>query len=185
MSEDGFDAVVLAGGAARRFGSDKTRVVVDGVTLLDRVLAACEGAGRVVVVGEERPLADDRDVTWVREHPPGSGPAQAVVAALPHLTARRVVLLAADLPHVTPATVQRLLDAAQHRPSSLVDAAGRVQHLCTVVETARLGEVASRRDSWAGGSMRSLLAPLRVVLVPAVGDEARDVDEPQDVPSQP
>ncbi|MDO9379911.1 MAG: NTP transferase domain-containing protein [Nocardioidaceae bacterium] len=185
MGEDGFDAVVLAGGASRRFGSDKTRVVLDGLTLLDHVLAATAAAARTVVVGDERPLAGGREVTWVREDPPGSGPAQAVVAALEHLTAPRVVLLAADLPHLAPATVRRLLDAAQHRPASLVDAGGRVQHLCTVIGTDRLREVAARRPTWAGGSMKALLAPLRVVLVPAVGEEAHDVDEPHDVPSAP
>ncbi|MGW7786766.1 NTP transferase domain-containing protein, partial [Streptomyces tricolor] len=41
-----YDAVVLAGGAARRLGgADKPGLRVGGRALLDRVLAACAGGG--------------------------------------------------------------------------------------------------------------------------------------------
>ncbi|SNQ49025.1 Molybdopterin-guanine dinucleotide biosynthesis protein A [Frankia canadensis] len=52
-----WSALVLAGGAARRLGGqDKPAVVVGGVTLLERVLAATAGAERRVVVGPRRAL---------------------------------------------------------------------------------------------------------------------------------
>ena len=53
----GFDAVVLAGGAARRLGgTDKPALRVDERTLLEHVVAAVAGAGRIVVVGPRRSL---------------------------------------------------------------------------------------------------------------------------------
>ncbi|MFI8511390.1 DUF6457 domain-containing protein [Streptomyces sp. NPDC085460] len=74
-----FDAVVLAGGAARRLGGvDKPGVRVGGRALLDRVLAACAGAGRTVVVGDPRPTV--RPVRWTREQPAGTGPVAALDA---------------------------------------------------------------------------------------------------------
>ncbi|MYY85285.1 NTP transferase domain-containing protein, partial [Streptomyces sp. SID335] len=46
-----YDAVVLAGGGAARLGgADKPGVRVGGRALIDRVLAACSGAGTTVVV---------------------------------------------------------------------------------------------------------------------------------------
>lgn len=47
-----YDAVVLAGGAAKRLGgADKPGLTVGGLALLDRVLVACRGARTTVVVG--------------------------------------------------------------------------------------------------------------------------------------
>ncbi|MET8097507.1 NTP transferase domain-containing protein [Streptomyces sp. NPDC005236] len=105
----GYDAVVLAGGAARRLGGeDKPGVRVGGRTLLDRVLAACADATRTVVVAEPRPTA--RPVEWAREDPPGGGPLAALDAGLRHTRAPYVLVLSADLPFLEEKTVRRLLD---------------------------------------------------------------------------
>ena len=72
---------ILAGGQARRFGSDKAQALYDGARLIDRVAAAlsaqCDG---MVVCGREEPgfvcLAD-----WPE---PGLGPLGGLSAALRH-----------------------------------------------------------------------------------------------------
>ncbi|MFF4511495.1 NTP transferase domain-containing protein [Streptomyces mirabilis] len=105
-----YDAVVLAGGAARRLGgADKPGVRVGGRPLLDRVLAACATATTTVVVAEPRRTA--RPVEWAREEPPGGGPLAALDAGLRHVSAEHVVVLSADLPFLDEATVRRLLGA--------------------------------------------------------------------------
>ncbi|GHH70465.1 molybdenum cofactor guanylyltransferase [Streptomyces sulfonofaciens] len=105
-----FDAVVLAGGAARRLGgADKPGVSVGGRSLLDRVLAACAAAGTTVVVGGRRPTS--RPVVWALEEPRGGGPLAALHAGLRRTTAERVVVLSADLPFLAEQTVRGLLAA--------------------------------------------------------------------------
>ncbi|PBO19632.1 molybdenum cofactor guanylyltransferase, partial [Streptomyces albidoflavus] len=53
-----FDAVVLAGGGARRLGGvDKPGLRVGGRALIDRVLAACGQARMTVVVAAPREVA--------------------------------------------------------------------------------------------------------------------------------
>ncbi|MFD5631680.1 DUF6457 domain-containing protein [Streptomyces sp. NPDC127072] len=107
-----YDAVVLAGGAARRLGGvDKPAVRVGGRALLDRVLAACADASNTVVVADPRPTA--RPVLWAREDPPGGGPVAALDAGLRHITAEYVVVLSADLPFLEAGTVGRLTRALQ------------------------------------------------------------------------
>ncbi|KAA6218508.1 DUF6457 domain-containing protein [Streptomyces filamentosus] len=151
------DAVVLAGGAARRLGGvDKPGVRVGGRPLLDRVLAACAGARRTVVVGDPRPTV--RPVRWTREERARSGPLAAldagVTALLPSTDAGTatgtatdgapevLLALSADLPFLGDATVRRLLAALDAAPDAeaalFTDPEGRDQPLVAAYRTAPL-----------------------------------------------
>ncbi|MFC8532776.1 NTP transferase domain-containing protein [Streptomyces sp. NPDC057249] len=129
-----FDAIVLAGGAAKRLGgADKPAVRVGGRPLLDRVLASCPDAGTTVVVGDRRPTA--RAVTWAREVPPGGGPLAALGAGVRHTSADRVLVLSADLPFLGADTVAALVAAAGREGfegALCSDADGRDQPLVAV-----------------------------------------------------
>ncbi|KID31396.1 molybdopterin-guanine dinucleotide biosynthesis protein A [Prauserella sp. Am3] len=191
--------VVLAGGGASRLGGvDKPMLEVGGRTLLSRAIdagtagtaGARAAAVDVVVVGPRRAGVDG--VRWVRERPPGGGPVAALAAGLSTVDAPVVVVLAADLKGVRPETVARLLSAlgepsAQPGPDDserpdgavLVDAEGRRQWLLSVWRTAAARGALPREP--AGRSLRASLGGLRIVEVPAVGDEAADVDTPGDL----
>lgn len=136
----GYDAVVLAGGAARRLGgADKPGLRVGGRALLDRVLAACAGARATVVVAEPRPTA--RPVTWAREDPPGGGPLAALAAGLRHTAAEHVLVVSADLPFLAGPTVGRLLSALAAADADgvlLTDADGRDQPLVAAYRASAL-----------------------------------------------
>jgi molybdopterin-guanine dinucleotide biosynthesis protein A len=132
-----YDAIILAGGRARRLGGiDKTALTVGGVSLLERVLSAVADAGARIVVGPSRPTA--APVLWTREDPPGGGPVEALRAALPRVSAAVVAVFAADLPFLDRRVVTELrnaLAAASARGRDgvvLVDARGRQQWLTGV-----------------------------------------------------
>nr|WP_053635464.1 NTP transferase domain-containing protein [Streptomyces sp. XY152] len=135
-----YDAVVLAGGAARRLGgSDKPGVRVGGRSLLDRVLTACADARTTVVVADPRPTV--RPVVWAREEPPGGGPLAALAAGLRHTTADQVVVLSADLPFLGHRTVRGLLTPLRHGAADgvlLTDSDGRDQPLVAAYRTGSL-----------------------------------------------
>jgi molybdopterin-guanine dinucleotide biosynthesis protein A len=102
------DVIVIAGGRARRLGgADKPALTVGGRSLLDRVLAACAGAARTVVVGPRRPTC--RPVEWTREERPGSGPLAALGAGLRQVAEDTVLVLSADLPFLRAETVSGLV----------------------------------------------------------------------------
>lgn len=175
-----FDAVVLAGGAARRLGGrDKPAVPVAGVSLLERVLTACRGAGRVIVVGPPRELPGQ--VRQVRESPPGGGPLAALRAGLPVVDAPLVAVLAADLPFLTAVSVEGLLQAAAgHDGAMLVDGDGRDQVLCGVWSTAALRAGVARTGS---ARLRDAVAGLDVVRMQSSQSPAPwlDCDTPADL----
>ncbi|MGX5188537.1 NTP transferase domain-containing protein [Streptomyces avermitilis] len=165
------DAVVLAGGAARRLGgADKPGVRVGGRALLDRVLAACAGAATTVVVADPRATA--RPVVWAREEPPGAGPVAALDAGLRRTTAAYVVVLSADLPFLDEETVRRLLSTLQASGTEgvlLTDPGGRDQPLVAAYRSAalrrELAELAAGHGTLAGLPLRRLVAALDLTRV--------------------
>lgn len=167
-----YDAVVLAGGGARRLGgADKPAVRVGGRPLLDRVLAACAGAATTVVVADPRPTA--RLVRWAREEPPGGGPLAALDAGLRDTTAGRVVVLSADLPFLAAPTVRRLLaalDATGADGALLTDGDGRDQPLVAAYRTPALrrglAALTAEHTALTGLPLRRLTAGLDLTRVP-------------------
>ncbi|MFI9760553.1 NTP transferase domain-containing protein [Streptomyces sp. NPDC051963] len=167
-----YDAVVLAGGAARRLGGvDKPGLRVGGRALLDRVLTACAGARTTVVVADPRPTA--RSVTWAREEPSGGGPVAALDAGLRHTTAPYVVVLSADLPFLDERTVGRLLTTVWDGTADgavLTDPDGRDQPLVAVYRAQalrrELAALTQEHDGLTGLPLRRLTAGLGLARVP-------------------
>ncbi|MFD4829951.1 DUF6457 domain-containing protein [Streptomyces uncialis] len=172
-NDGAYDAVVLAGGAARRLdGADKPGIRVGGRTLLDRVLTACADAASTVVVAAPRPTV--RPVRWAREDPPGGGPLAALDAGLRHVTAPVTVVLSADLPFLDRRSVRGLPAALNAVPDAdavlLTDAHGRDQPLVAAYRTRPLRDALAARIREHGGPaglpLRPLIAALRVVRLP-------------------
>jgi molybdopterin-guanine dinucleotide biosynthesis protein A len=172
-----WDAVVVAGGSARRMGgADKLMLDVGGRPVLERVLRACRDAQRVVVVGRERAVAVD--VQWCQEDPPGGGPAAAIAAGVAHVTAPVTVLLAGDLPLLDPPSVRRLVGAVDaHRGAVAVDGDANAQWLCSAWPTAVLRATSLGAEM----SLRHTLGALRWNAVTLDDSRTVDCDTPDDL----
>ncbi|WP_037559105.1 molybdenum cofactor guanylyltransferase [Spirillospora albida] len=174
-----FDAVLPAGGRARRFGgADKPAASAGGRTLLEWAAGAAEGASRLIVVGPARAVLPGAIV--VREDPPGGGPVPALRAGLAEVRAPLLALLAADLPFLRAAHVSSLLAAVGDGAGAvLADDTGHPQWLAGCWRTAVLRDALA---GYSGASLRGLLGPLEPVPV-AVPAGARppwyDCDTPE------
>ncbi|MCW2528669.1 MAG: molybdopterin-guanine dinucleotide biosynthesis protein [Pseudonocardiales bacterium] len=150
------DAIVLTGGASRRLGRPKTIELVAGRPLLARVTSALTGITRVIIVGPADG-AGRADVVC-REDPPGGGPLAALAAGLIEVTAPLVLLLAGDLPFLTPDVIVQLI-AGLSEDADLaigVDDNGNDQYLLAVWLTVSLRRAIKAQPSIAGGRLRDL-----------------------------
>jgi molybdopterin-guanine dinucleotide biosynthesis protein A len=173
-------AVVLAGGTSRRWdGRDKTRVAVDGRTVLDRVLGALPAGTSAVVVGE--PRETELPVTWTREDPPGGGPAAGLHAGLRAVpTGTDVLLLAADLARVDLLVPAILRDPLHREARVVVDEDGRA-HWTSALLSARGADVVRGLADLHGASLREVFARLDLEQVPAPRGALDDLDSPADL----
>jgi len=120
-------AIVLAAGCSRRFGSPKQLVKLDGELLLHRVIASAgevAGAAVTVVLGsnaaEIAPLLPPVGLQVNREWREGIGSSiRSAVRALPGACSGVLIVLA-DQPKVTAASLRRLVAAWHKQPRQII-----------------------------------------------------------------
>ncbi|MEY9857560.1 molybdopterin-guanine dinucleotide biosynthesis protein A [Catenulispora sp. GAS73] len=160
-----FDVIVLAGGGARRLGgTDKPALEVGGVSMLDRVLAACEGAASIAVVGPPRPVS--RHVVFTREYPPGGGPVPALAAGMTVGSAELVAVVAADLPFLDVEAVTTLRRALTADGVLFTDERGKDQPLAAIYRRNALAEALNAVPELRGARLFSIVQALAVTRVP-------------------
>ena len=112
MHAPAFTAFVLAGGRSTRMGTDKAFVVLDGRTLLARALDLLRSlTSDVRIVGDSGKFASFAPV--VEDLFPGCGPLGGIHAALRSSQTDLNLILAVDVPFVTPAFLQCMLGRAK------------------------------------------------------------------------
>ncbi len=175
-------AIVLTGGRSSRFGSDKTRALIEGRPLLDHVLDSLPASWPIVAVGPARRTS--REVVWVREEPMHGGPLAALAVGLALVETRSFVLLGADMPHVSdvPLILAGRLDDEPDEVDAIAARTpdGRLQPLLLAARTEP-GRRALPTDP-AGASLMSWLKNLRYEPHDVSGQQAHDIDTTADLP---
>ncbi len=178
--------LILAGGASRRFGSDKRRHLVQGRAMIHRVHDAVAAVAAPVWVSvrdpADRPLGPD--VPVVIDAVPGAGPLAGVVAGLQRLEAEWLLVVACDLPLLRADALHALIDAARPGTAAVVARGGdgRPQPLCACYHRA-VRDVAEAHLAARRLALHDLLAaldPVRFVRLP--DDVLLNVNHPSDTP---
>lgn len=140
--------IVLAGGQGRRMGGvDKSRLILDGETFMERIRTRIGHLFDEVLVAGGDGLPDLH---------PGGGPTQGVAAGLQAMTGDVAFVCACDMPHLQPRVVQRLLERLATHDAVVPVADGRPQPLHAVYRRTCLG-AALQVAAEPGRRMRDLL----------------------------
>lgn len=186
-------AVVLAGGGSKRFGSDKLLATLDGAPLLQHAVADLPPDWQLIIVGPPRPVP--RPAEFVREDPPGGGPAAGLVAgarAAVAAGATMIITLPGDAPYGSAAALvlaERLADAPGRVVAVVAtDQDGVDQPLQFAVRGRALERLCATDDAH-GSSARRMLDDLaaagEVVRLPLPPALTADVDRPEDLATLP
>jgi molybdopterin-guanine dinucleotide biosynthesis protein A len=157
-------AAILAGGQATRFGGrDKSALVVDGRSILERQVAELSAVvDEIMIVGGTTQVAPgvpgsaDFDAPasarqtgagtprFVADVVPGCGPLGGVHAALTAMRGDCVFVAACDMPHIAAALVDFLLSLAAEAPIVVPHTDRGYHPLCAVYTRACLEPIAVR-----------------------------------------
>lgn len=191
-------AVVLAGGASTRFGSDKLAALLGGRPLLDYAVLAIAAAARdVVVVGSggpaRLPAVPGVTIRRVPDSRPQAGPLSGLATGLALLGAPFCIVVGGDMPTLVPGLLAALvesIDASDGVEASALLVRGRRQPLPIAVRTRAAEQAIARVTAVGGTSLQAMLTAMRVREINETtwrrldpgGASIRDVDRPADLP---
>jgi molybdopterin-guanine dinucleotide biosynthesis protein A len=158
-------AFVLAGGKSTRMGSEKAFVVLEGQTLLERVLHAVRAVTQdAMIVGARSKFLMYAPV--VEDIFPDRGPLGGIHAALMATATDLNLILAVDLPFVEPSFLTYICNRARESEAAVVvpRAAGGWQPLCAVYRK-QFGSIAEKALAAGRNKIDSLFANVPVVSV--------------------
>jgi CTP:molybdopterin cytidylyltransferase MocA len=128
-------ALILAAGESRRMGRPKARLVLDGITFVERGIASLRAGGcaPIVIVDGAHPLDDlQLDAALVHNGNWRAGPLASLQVGLRHALALAPTLTGllvhhVERPRVRPETIRALLDAHARAPEQIVQPTHRGQ----------------------------------------------------------
>lgn len=106
-----FAGVVLAGGRSSRMGTDKAFLDIGGERLVDRQVRLLReaGANPVFLSGRERVDYPGVEAELIYDTVVGLGPLAGIVAALARTETTHLLVLAVDLPRISPEFLRKLI----------------------------------------------------------------------------
>ena len=189
-------AVVLAGGASRRFGRDKLAERIDGASLLERAAGAVVPIVDLVVVvlAPGDPRAVPEGVARVHDPSPHEGPLAGLATGLAAMPTdiERVVVVGGDMPSLAGPVLAALLDTLDRTGRAcLADPDGRARPLPLAIRRAEGLATATALLTDGERRLRAVLDPTTVVVPFAEWSKhdpgaatLTDVDRPADLPDR-
>jgi len=107
-----FSAVLLAGGKSSRMGRDKGGLVIDGLPLWRRQIATLRAtdAAEIFVSGKQGTFGE---IETLQDDVPDAGPLTGLIVSLRRSRFPLLLVLAVDLPAMTPGYLQKLVALAR------------------------------------------------------------------------
>jgi len=143
-------AAILAGGQARRLGGlNKSHLVIDGRTILDRQLDVLRRVvDRIVIIATDGAAFADAGVPVVPDVTPGAGALGGIQTALA-VAGEPVLVVACDMPFLTDAFVTHVMQAANGADAAVPRDGGGYHPLCACYTPACADAIRTRVEAGA------------------------------------
>ncbi len=147
---DSASGIILAGGQSRRMGRDKAWIELQGRPLIEHVLARLEQvcAEIIVVANDQAPYAQ-LAARVVGDILPGHGSLGGIYSGLHAAQFERAIVVACDMPFLTPALLRHMLTLAEEHDVVVPSAANSWQPVRPTRDKSkeRSGNLPTAKDS--------------------------------------
>jgi molybdopterin-guanine dinucleotide biosynthesis protein A len=176
--------IVLAGGASKRMGRDKTLLQVKGIPMIKRVVdAALKVSGEVIVVTGNKKMSKQiskivgGDVVIVEDEKRGWGPLMGMLTGCKRAYAEYVVVVPCDAPFLNPKILMELFKRAEGHDAAIPRwPNGYLEPLHSVYRRRAVLDVAQELMKKDSRSIIRLIESLRDVVYVSV-EELKLIDE--------
>ncbi len=159
---------VLAGGASRRMGRDKAKLLLGRETMLDRQLRMLRPVCRSVAVLGPRAIVTGLDVPVFPDEMPGRGPLGGIFTGIKRTRTEFNLFLGCDLPFLEVAFLRYLCKRALECQADVTVPKSqnhRLQPLCAVYRRRALGAVRTSLES-GENKVSQFFSRVRCVVIP-------------------
>jgi len=155
-SEDVAGAI-LVGGHSRRFGQDKVLLSFKGKPLISHLSGILEPLVReIMIVGHPRPEFEALKLRVVEDLLPNAGPLGGIYTALKSTEAPFILVVAADMPFLSPSLLRKILQARQGRDAVIPRGPRDFEPLCAVYSRTCLGTIARNLERGENKVVRAI-----------------------------
>jgi molybdenum cofactor guanylyltransferase len=156
--------IILAGGRSRRMGRNKALLPVRGRPVIERILHRLQGWGDPLVVTHQPEAYRHLGVSRIPDRFPGKGPLAGIHAGLSRSRHRVNLVVACDMPFVSRALADLLLEHLGERDAAVPRLDGRLQPLFAVYTKGCLEPLEASLEGGELGVVR-FLARIRTQVV--------------------
>ena len=182
-------AIILAGGASRRFGRDKAWALWEGKPLIEILIDRLKQLGFEMMLSGSNPRLKEWGLPVVEDACPLQGPLQALKGIWEKNSASRILLVACDMPFIEPDVIQTLWSAATDSDILILEGEGSPSPLPGVYRRTTYPFVESllkkgRRDLkalWSEPLKISVISRQLLHILDPVQKSLWNVNTPQDL----
>jgi len=172
---------ILAGGQSRRFGQNKALFVIDGQSILERVIAAIPPPAQILLITNSPAEYAQFALPTLPDHYPGCGPLAGIHAGLHHSPQEWNFFLACDFPSLQSSVIKEILAAPRPAQVILPETSEGLQPLCALWSKAALPAVETALQKQER-RVHAVLAKLALQVVsPAAPQMLLNLNTPQDL----
>jgi molybdopterin-guanine dinucleotide biosynthesis protein A len=126
-------AIILSGGKSSRIGTNKSLLIIDGKTLIQRLVELLNSIfAEVVVSSNESELYEFLEKKIISDIFPERGPLSGIHSALSFTTTDKNFIISCDMPFISSETINYLIDTKSAAEIVIPRAEGRIQPLCGI-----------------------------------------------------